>query len=177
MQASLRNPFVDIMQATDFLLSTGIIDGSRMAVAGGSYGGYLVSWIGTQTNRFACIINHAGVFDFVGQFGSDCTMGRVRSFGGSPWEDLEGLNAYNPLHHMETSETPRLIIHGEKDYQVPVGNALAAYGILKAKGVDAKLVYFPDENHWVLTAQNSIFWYNEFHGWLDRYIGEGAARD
>jgi dipeptidyl aminopeptidase/acylaminoacyl peptidase len=168
-------PFTDIMKATDYLVETGVVDEDRMAVAGGSYGGYLVSWIGCRTDRFKCIINHAGVFDLVNQFASDYTMGRDRSFGGSPWRDLEGLTRYSPAHNMESYVTPTLVIHGERDYRVPVGQGLEAYGVLKGKGVDAKLIYFPDENHWVLSPQNSIFWYNEFHDWLDRYIGTGAS--
>lgn len=168
-------PFTDVMSATDYMVETGVIDENRMAVAGGSYGGYLVSWIGCRTDRFKCIINHAGVFDLVNQFASDYTMGRDRSFGGSPWANLEGLTRYSPAHNVENYVTPTLVIHGERDYRVPVGQGLEAYGILKGKGVDAKLIYFPDETHWVTSPQNSIFWYNEFHDWLDRYIGEGAA--
>lgn len=168
-------PLTDIMKATDYLLETGVIAEDRMAVVGGSYGGYLVSWIGCRTDRFSCIINHAGVFDLVNQFASDYTMGRERSFGGAPWTDIEGLTKYSPAHNMENYTTPTLVIHGERDYRVPIGQGLEAYGVLKGKGVDAKLVYFPDENHWVLSPQNSIFWYGEFHEWLDRYIGNGAA--
>ena len=168
-----RKPYIDVMNAVDYMLGKGFIDGERMATAGGSYGGYLVSWIGTKTERFACIINHAGVFDLVLQFGSDITHGRARNYGGTPWDGLEAVTRYSPAHHMEKYVTPTLVIHGEKDYRVPVGNGLEIYGILKAKGVPAKLIYFPDENHWVLTEKNSIFWYNEFHGWLDRWIGTG----
>lgn len=168
-----RKPYIDVMNAVDHLVGQGFIDEERMAAAGGSYGGYLVSWIGTQTDRFACIINHAGVFDLLVQFGSDITFGRARSYGGEPWDGLGAVTMYSPAHHMEDYVTPTLVVHGEKDYRVPVGNALEVYGILKAKGVPAKLVYFPDENHWVLTEKNSIFWYDEFHGWLDRWIGTG----
>ncbi|UCF06334.1 MAG: S9 family peptidase [bacterium] len=168
-----NKPFVDVMRATDYLLDRGFVDESRMAVAGGSYGGYLVSWIGTQTDRYACIINHAGVFDLVTQFGSDWTFGRPRAYGGTTWEDLERVIRWSPAHNMKNYKTPTLVIHGEKDYRVPVGNGLEAYGMLKAMGVPAKLIYFPDENHWVLTARNSIFWYGEFHAWLDRYIDTG----
>jgi dipeptidyl aminopeptidase/acylaminoacyl peptidase len=168
-----RKPYVDVMNGIDYLVEKGFIDEERMAAAGGSYGGYLVSWIGTKTDRFACIINHAGVFDLLAQFGSDITFGRARNYGGQPWDGLEAVMRYSPAHHMADYVTPTLVIHGEKDYRVPVGNALEVYGILKAKGVPAKLIYFPDENHWVLTEKNSIFWYNEFHGWLDRWIGTG----
>ncbi|MBN1163663.1 MAG: S9 family peptidase [Candidatus Krumholzibacteriota bacterium] len=168
-----RKPFIDVMRAVDHILERGFVDERRMAVAGGSYGGYLASWIGTQTIRFACLINHAGVFDLCAQFGSDITSGRQRAYGGTPWEALENVIRWSPAHNMENYVTPTLIIHGEKDYRVPVGNGLEAYGMLKAKGVPARFIYFPDENHWVLTAQNSIFWYREFHAWLERWIGVG----
>jgi len=170
-----RKPFEDVMRAVDVLVARGYVDESRMGVAGGSYGGYLVSWIGTQTDRFACIINHAGVFDLCVQFGSDITHGRDRSYGGQPWDGLENILRWSPAHHMENYITPTLVVHGEKDYRVPVGNGLECYGMLKAKGVPAKLVYFPDENHWVLTAHNSLYWYDEFHGWLERWIGVGPG--
>ena len=169
-----KKPFTDVRRAVDYLLAEGFIDDKRMAVAGGSYGGYLVSWIGTQTDRFACIINHAGVFDLCAQFGSDVTFGRSRAYAGTPWTNLENVLRWSPAHHMGNYVTPTLVIHGERDYRVPVGNGLEAYGMLKGKGVEARLIYFPDENHWVLTAQNSIFWYNEFHRWLKRHIGVGS---
>jgi dipeptidyl aminopeptidase/acylaminoacyl peptidase len=168
-----RKPYEDVMRAAEHMLARGYIDPDRMAVAGGSYGGYLVSWIGTKTDRFACIINHAGVFDLVAQFGSDITHGRARNYGGMPWDGLEAVTRYSPSDHMENYVTPTLVIHGEKDYRVPVGNALEVYGILKAKGVPAKLIYFPDENHFVQSPRNSIFWYNEFHAWLNTWIGMG----
>jgi len=170
-----EKPYHDVMAAADTLLAGGFIDPARMALAGGSYGGYLASWIGTQTDRFACIINHAGVFDLCVQFGSDITHGRERSYGGDPWDDLEAVIRWSPAHNMKNYRTPTLIVHGERDYRVPVGNGLEAYGMLKAMGVPAKLIYFPDENHWVLTPRNSIFWYNEFHAWLGRFIGAGPG--
>ena len=166
-----RKPFIDVMKAVDYLVGKGFVAEDRMAVAGGSYGGYLASWIGTQTDRFACLINHAGVFDLCAQFGSDITSGRSRAYGGTPWDDLEKMIRWSPAHNMKDYVTPTLVIHGEKDYRVPVGNGLEAYGMLKAKGVPARFIYFPDENHWVLTPQNSVFWYKEFHAWLDRWIG------
>lgn len=168
-----RKPFVDVMRAADYLVARGIVDEKRMAVAGGSYGGYLASWIGTQTDRFACLVNHAGVFDFLAQTGSDITHGRERSYGSAPWKDLERVVRWSPAQNMRSYVTPTLVVHGERDYRVPVGNALEVYGMLKERGVPAKLVYFPDENHWVLTPQNSIYWYGEFDGWLRRWIGAG----
>lgn len=168
-----RKPFVDVMRAADYLVARGFVDEKRMAVAGGSYGGYLASWIGTQTDRFACLVNHAGVFDFLAQTGSDITHGRERSYGSTPWKDLDRVVRWSPAQNMKNYVTPTLVIHGERDYRVPLGNALEVYGMLKERGVPAKLVCFPDENHWVLTPQNSIYWYGEFDGWLRRWIGAG----
>jgi dipeptidyl aminopeptidase/acylaminoacyl peptidase len=168
-----RKPFVDVMRAADHLVARGFVDEKRMAVGGGSYGGYLASWIGTQTDRFACLINHAGVFDFLAQSGSDITHGRERAYGSTPWKDLERVIRWSPAQNMKNYVTPTLVVHGERDYRVPLGNALEVYGMLKERGVPAKLVCFPDENHWVLTPQNSMYWYGEFDAWLDRWAGAG----
>ncbi len=168
--AHADKPYRDVMKAFDFMAARDYIDENRVAAAGGSYGGYLVSWIAGQTNRFAALINHAGVFDVMQQFGSDITSSRDVAYGGSPWENIDQMLKWSPAMYGENFETPMLIIHGKKDYRVPVNHAFTAYGIYKGKGLDARLVYFPDENHWILTAQNSIFWYGEFIDWLDRYL-------
>ena len=83
----------------------------------GSYGGYLVSWIGTQTDRYAAIVNHAGVCDFQTQFASDVTQGRPRSMGGELWDNIEGMDAWNPLRHAGGFTSPMLVLHGMKDYR------------------------------------------------------------
>lgn len=165
-----RRPFEDIMKATDVLIAAGMVDETRMAVTGGSYGGYLVSWIAGHTDRFRCIVNHAGVSDLTGQYASDVTQGRGRAAGGEAWDGLEKQDAWSPIRFASGMNTPMLVIHGERDYRVPVGQGLLIYGVLKAKGVPARLVYFPDENHWVLKARNSLFWYSEVHAWLARYL-------
>ncbi len=168
-------PMQDIMSATDHLLAEGFIDENRMAIAGGSYGGYLVSWIIGQTDRFTAAICHAGVTDLLGQWASDITAGREVAVGGTPWEDMDAVLRWSPLAHTEKINTPTLVIHGEKDYRVVVTQGLALYGILKQKGVDARLVYYPDEGHWIEKPKNSIRWYDEFLAWLDRYIGSGPT--
>jgi dipeptidyl aminopeptidase/acylaminoacyl peptidase len=163
-------PYDDIMAATDHLIAKGLVDPKRMAAAGGSYGGYLVSWIAAKTDRFACIVNHAGVCDFQTQFGSDVTQGRRRAMGGSPWEGIEAMDRYNPIRSASGFKTPMLVVHGEKDYRVPYGQALEIYNILKGKKVPARLVVYPDENHWILKPRNSRHWYGEVLGWLDRWL-------
>jgi len=163
-------PFTDIMRATDTLLETGFIDEKSMEATGGSYGGYLVCWIAGQTGRFACLINHAGVFDLLAEYGSDITQGRHQSYGGEPWDRLEAIDRWNPARFARGFTTPMLVVHGERDYRVPHNQALAVYNIYKAKGVDARLVFFPDENHWVLKPRNSLVWNREVHDWLARYL-------
>jgi len=167
-------PFTDIMLATDFLISKfNFIDTSRMAAAGGSYGGYLVNWIAGHTDRFKALISHAGVYNLMGQFASDMTYDRVKNYDGAPWQGrYENINRWNPAFFAHNFQTPMLIIHGEKDYRVVVTQGLEIYGVLKGKGVPARLVYYPDENHWILQPQNSIYWYKEVHDWLKRYLGE-----
>lgn len=166
-------PTADIMAATDHLIAQGFIDEDRMAIVGGSYGGYLVSWIMGHTDRFACAVCHAGVTDLLGQWASDITAGREKAIGGTPWDDMDGVLRWSPLAHTAGMNTPTLVVHGELDYRVVVTQGLTLYGILKHKGVDARLVYYPDEGHWIEKPLNSIHWYGELMDWLQRYIGTG----
>jgi dipeptidyl aminopeptidase/acylaminoacyl peptidase len=166
----------DILRVTDMLVERGIADPARMAITGGSFGGYMVCWLATRTDRFACAIAHAAVYNLLTLSGSDITQGSERELGGELWNlprDREAIDRYNPAAHSGAYRTPMLIIHGEKDYRVPVQHGLDVYGVLKAKGVPARLVHYPDENHWILKRKNSLHWYGEFHGWLERYLKEG----
>lgn len=164
-------PFTDIMKATDVLIETGFVDEKRMAAAGGSYGGYLVCWIAGNTDRFRCLVNHAGVFDLLAEYASDVTQGRHQAYGGEPWDKIDAIDRWNPARFARGFTSPMLIIHGERDYRVPHTQALAAYNIYKAKGIDARLLFFPDENHWVLKPRNSIVWNREVREWLARWLG------
>ncbi len=165
-----NQPFEDIMNATDYMIEKDYIDETRMAATGGSYGGYMVSWIAGQTDRYAALVNHAGVYDLHLQFASDYGANRGYQYGGTPWENYDVLNSQNPSQFAANFKTPMLVIHGELDYRVPVAQGLLVYGIYKARGLDARLVYYPDENHWILQPQNSIYWYEELHNWLERYL-------
>ncbi len=166
-------PYADIMAATDLLIDEGLADPKRLAAAGGSYGGYLIAWLAAKTKRFACLVNHAGVSDLQAQYASDWTQGRRRAMGGEPWDDLEGLDRYNPMRHAEGFTSPMLVLHGERDYRVPYTQGLGIYNVYQAMGLPSRLVVYPDENHWILKPANSIHWYDEIFAWLDRWLGTG----
>jgi dipeptidyl aminopeptidase/acylaminoacyl peptidase len=165
-------PFEDIMKSTDYLLKRfPNIDPKRLAAAGGSYGGYMAAWVLGHTDRFQAIIDHAGVNDSYAQYATDGTHGFTQVMGGTPWGDVAGLQKQNPMTYAKNFKTPTLITHGEMDYRVPYGNGLELYGVLQAMGVPSRLVIFPNENHWVLTPQNAVYWHYEMQAWLARYIG------
>ncbi len=165
-------PFEDIMKSTDHLLARfPNLDKDRLAAAGASYGGYMATWVLGHTDRFKAIINHAGVNNSYSQFATDVPHGFAKVMGGTPWENVDGLQRNNPMFYAKNFKTPMLVIHGELDYRVPYGNGLELYGVLQAMGVPSRLVVYPNENHWVLSPQNGIYWHWEMQSWLARYIG------
>jgi dipeptidyl aminopeptidase/acylaminoacyl peptidase len=165
-------PFEDIMKSTDYLLAKlPNIDSKRMAATGASYGGYMAAWVLGHTDRFAAIINHAGVNNAYSQFACDIPHGFAKVMGGTPWENVEGMQRNNPMFYAKNFKTPTLVTHGELDYRVPYGAGLELYGVLQSMNVPSRLVVFPNENHWVLSPQNSIYWYYEFQNWLARHLG------
>lgn len=165
-----EKPAADILAATDLLVSQGLADPDRLALAGGSYGGYLVSWLAGLTDRFKAIVNHAGVSDFQTQLATDVTQGRELSMGGSLWGDLAGLDRFNPIRRAAHFKAPMLVIHGTKDYRVPYNQGLSIYNAYQAQGLPSRLVVYPDENHWILRPHNSRHWYAEVLGWLERWL-------
>ncbi|MBX9902603.1 MAG: S9 family peptidase [Burkholderiaceae bacterium] len=166
-------PTEDILRSTDLLLQRfPNIDSNRVAAAGGSYGGYMAAWLAGHSDRFATLINHAGVNDFIAQYGADITNYTFeRVLGGSPWNNPEGMQKNNPMTYAKNFKTPMLILHGELDYRVPYVNGTAMYGILQGMQIPTRLVIFPNENHWILSPQNSIYWNWEVQSWLQKYIG------
>ena len=165
---------VDVENGTDYLIKEGYIDTERMAAAGGSYGGYMVAWMNGHTNRYKAYVCHAGVYDWVAQTASDYVRGRDRALGGFPWEAPEKVLGQSAHTFAKNFKTPTLVVHGEQDFRVPLTQGLAYYTTLRMLGVPTRLVYFPDENHWVLKAQNSRLWYAEFFGWIGKYAAAGG---
>ncbi len=164
-------PAADIEAATDHLVAAGLADPDRVAIAGGSYGGYLVAWLISQTDRYRAAVAHSAVTSLPGMYASDITSGREQAYGAEVWEDLGRVNRWSPAAHAAGYRTPTLVIHGERDFRVPVTQGLEIYGVLQAKGVESRLVYYPDENHWILSQANSIHWYGEVTTWLTTHIG------
>ena len=161
----------DIEAATDLLLKRPWADKSRVFAAGGSYGGYMVAWMNghLKTGRYRAYVCHAGCFDWTAMFADDAYTWHAKEVGAWYWDDRAKVDAQSPHAFAKAMQTPTLVMHGALDYRVPDAQGLAYYNTLKAKGVDARLVWFPDENHWILKPRNSRLWYGEFFDWLKRH--------
>ncbi len=171
-----KRELADVEAGTDFMLKQGYIDRERLVAAGGSYGGYMVAWMNGHTDRYKAYVCHAGCFDWVAMFSDDAWYWHPKELGAYYWDDMERVEGQNPRARVNRMKTPTLVIHGLLDYRVPDSQGLAYYNSLKAKGVDSRLVFFPDENHWILKPQNSRLWYREFFDWLARYVATGGKK-
>src|SRR5882672_3963458 len=169
-----KRELADVEAGTDFMLRQGYIDRERLVAAGGSYGGYMVAWMNGHTDRYKAYVCHAGCFDWVAMFSDDAYYWHPKELGAFYWDNPKRVDGQNPRARARRMKTPTLVIHGLLDYRVPDSQGLAYYNTLKAKGVDSRLVFFPDENHWILKPQNSRLWYREFFAWLARYVQAGA---
>jgi dipeptidyl aminopeptidase/acylaminoacyl peptidase len=166
--------YVDVMNGVDFALKKyPFIDGTKMAAAGGSYGGYMADWIATHNGRFKAIISHAGVYDKVSMYATEELWFEEHDMQGTPWSNPESYRKWAPVSYageLGKFKTPTLVICGERDYRVPYTQSLEFFSALQRQGVPSKLVVFPDEGHWVLKPQNSQFWYKTFLDWLALYV-------
>lgn len=169
-----KREMFDVEAATDWLLAQGYIDADRLVAAGGSYGGYMVAWMNGHTDRYKAYVCHAGCFDWVAMFADDAWYWHPKALGARYWDDMKKVEGQNPRSRARRMKTPTLVMHGLLDYRVPDAQALAYYNTLKAKGVPSRLVFFPDENHWILKPQNSRLWYREFFAWLERFVKTGG---
>ncbi|MBX3717613.1 MAG: S9 family peptidase [Burkholderiales bacterium] len=158
----------DIEAATDWLLAKPWAYRGRVFAAGGSYGGFLVAWMNghVPAGRYRAYVCHAGVFDRLLTFSADSYTHRPKDLHALYWENPAKVRAQSPSSFAHRMATPTLVIHGNNDYRVPDANGLAYYNTLQSRGVPARLVWFPDENHWVLKPRNSRLWYREFLDWL-----------
>ncbi len=138
---------------------------------GGSFGGYMANWIGGQTDRYRALITHASLYDLRSFWGTtDAARWFGHQLGGVPIDDDEYFARYSPHRFVKSWKSPTLVIHGEKDYRVPIGEGLALYEALRHQGVESELLVFPDENHWILKPRNVTEWYGHVLRFLDKYL-------
>jgi dipeptidyl aminopeptidase/acylaminoacyl peptidase len=162
----------DLMAVTDALEKRADVDATRIMAMGGSFGGYMTNWIGTQTERFRCLITHASVVTMASFTGvTDHPPWWYLQMGGeNPYADPDGFDRFAPIRHIPKWKTPTLIIHGEQDYRCPIGEGLNLFEALQYHGVDSELLVFPDENHWILKPRNIVAWYENVLGFVARHM-------
>lgn len=171
-----EKPVMDTLAAADWLVAHAGVDPERLAIAGGSYGGYLAALLTGMDQRFKAAIVHAGVYDIGQQFASDAHWSRPSAYGDAPWTDPTRLNAWSPSQRVPAMTTPTLILHGEMDYRVPVTQGINLHGALSGKGVPSRIVVFPQEHHWIVRPQAARLWWSEVFAWLDRWLPANASR-
>jgi dipeptidyl aminopeptidase/acylaminoacyl peptidase len=169
--------FGDIIAVTDAAVARPDIDETRTAMMGGSYGGYMANWMAGHTDRFRAIVSHAGLWTLDQMFGTTDMPQFWRPQFGDPLTSPEMYDANSPHRHIGSITTPVLVIHGAKDYRVPFGEALRLWWDLKRHGNEAKFLYFPDENHWILSPGNTGIWYETVFSFLAEHVlGEAWQR-
>ena len=165
--------YVDVMKGVDAAVAKyPFLDAGKMAAAGGSYGGYMVDWIATHSDRFKALVSHAGVYDKVSMYATEELWFEEHDLQGTPWSNPESYRKWAPASaaaSLGKFKTPTLVIAGERDYRVPYTQSLEFFSALQRQSVPSKLVVFPDEGHWVLKPQNSKFWYQTFLDWVGKY--------
>jgi dipeptidyl aminopeptidase/acylaminoacyl peptidase len=164
-------PYEDTIAAAKYLASQPWVDPDRMAAGGGSYGGYLSTVILGREHPFKTLIVHAGVYNLYTQYAAD--YGAQRRRHGEFWVDPDMMKITSPHYGAANFNTPTLVIHGQSDYRVPVNHGIELFNTLQNRGVRSRLIYYPNENHWVLKPQNSLFWYQQKKEWLKEFIGTG----
>ncbi|AZQ12103.1 alpha/beta hydrolase family protein [Shewanella khirikhana] len=165
-------PLADIQAATRYFESQPWIDTERMVAGGASYGGYLTSVLLGTEHPFKALLIHAAVYNMYSQMSADFAVHGTR-FGGY-WDNPEIYKSISPHYHADKFNTPTLVIHGQLDYRVPVGQGFELFRTLQTRGVESRMIYFPDENHWILKPNNSIYWYNQVKDWMTRFAEPGA---
>jgi dipeptidyl aminopeptidase/acylaminoacyl peptidase len=162
--------YEDIMAVADHVAALPYVDKDRMAAAGGSYGGYMVNWILGRTERFKALVSHAGVYDLNSMGGETEELWFTTwEFKGMPWQNPSIYEKWSPSKYASSFKTPTLVIHGELDYRVPVGQGMQLFTALQAQKIPSKMLLYPDEGHWILKPQNSLLWYKSFLEWVTEW--------
>ncbi len=153
------------------------LDGDNACALGASYGGYMINWIaGRWPGEFKCLVNHDGVFDIRGMaYGTEELWFTEWEYGGTHYDNPEGYEAFNPVHHVANWRDPMLVVQGDLDFRIPTSQGLSTFTALQRRGIESRLVFFPDENHWVLRPANSLQWHNEVFGWLNKHLNAAPA--
>ncbi len=169
-------PYEDLMTGLDWLLDRHEwIDPDRMAALGASFGGYMINWIQGNTDRFAALVCHDGNLDeYMAYFDTEELWFPEWENGGPPWEHPESYRRHSPVQFVDRWSTPELVIHGALDFRVVETQGLATFNALQRRGVPSRLLYYPDENHWVLKPLNSIQWHEVVLDWIDRWTAPTA---
>lgn len=167
--------YQDLMQGLDAALARNPwMDGSRVAAAGGSFGGYMVNWIAGHTDRFKALVSHAGIFNLENMYGATEELWFTEwEMGGPFWQKKamdEQYRRWSPHLSAQHFKTPMLVLHGEQDFRVPYYEGVALFSALQRRGVPSRLVLYPDEGHWILKPQNSRLWYGEVLQWISKYV-------
>jgi dipeptidyl aminopeptidase/acylaminoacyl peptidase len=165
-------PLEDLQKGLEAALKRyAFMDGDRVCALGASYGGYMINWIAGQLpDRFRCLVNHDGNLDErLAYFNTEELWFPEWEHGGTPWEKPEGYLKHNPIDHVAKWKTPMLVIHGGQDFRVVDTQGLSTFTVLQRRGIPSKLLYFPDENHWVVKPANSIHWHETVLDWLDQW--------
>jgi dipeptidyl aminopeptidase/acylaminoacyl peptidase len=164
-------PYVDLMKGLDYVEKTyPFIDKNREAALGASYGGYMASWLLGHTNRFKCIVSHDGTFNAESAYGTTEEIWFMNwEFGGPPWKKRDVYRKWSPHEYAQNFKTPTLVVHGQNDYRLDVSQGFDLFTTLQILKVPSKMLYFPDEGHWVLKPQNSQLWYKTVNEWVDQW--------
>ena len=164
--------YEDLMKGLDFVINHyDFVDKSRQTAVGGSFGGYSVNWIMGHTDRFKCIVSHAGLYNLISFYGATEELWFPEwDMGKSPWEESELYEKWSPHVYASNFKTPTLVTHGEYDYRVPFAESLQLFTALQRQRIPSRLVVFPDEGHVISKPQNNVRWWKEIHIWLEKYL-------
>jgi dipeptidyl aminopeptidase/acylaminoacyl peptidase len=164
-------PFEDLMKGLDYAEKTyPFIDKDRECALGASYGGYMANWVLGHTDRFKCIVSHDGMFNAESAWGTTEELWfNDWEFKGTPYDNRAMYEKWSPHQYAKNFKTPTLVIHGQRDYRLDVSEGLQLFTTLQMEGIPSKMLYFPDEGHWVLKPQNSQLWYKTVNDWVDQW--------
>ena len=170
-------PYVDSIKGLDYVEKTyPFIDKNREAALGASYGGYMANWILGHTNHFKCIVSHDGVFNAESAYGTTEELWFAEwEFKGPPWKNRELYRKWSPHEYAQNFKTPTLVVHGQNDYRIDVSQGFDLFTTLQVLKVPSKMLYFPDEGHWVLKPQNSQLWYKTVNEWVDLWCKQRSV--